>query len=119
MGNYYEGRLPGTEPPRGTIWNSCYLRESGERHRLIYAHSSNADEEDLLGKMYYPSNNDFPTPVLINEGMSENMTSYYERARDRDPLGRGDLLLFRKRLLGKRARKRLLLGEGTRGLLGQ
>ena len=33
--------------------------------------------------------------------MSGNMKSYYERARDSDLLARGDLLLFRKLLLGK------------------
>ena len=49
---------------------------NGGSPRLVYAHSSNVDEEDLSGKMSYPYNNDFLKSFLINEGVSGNMVSY-------------------------------------------
>ena len=70
--------MSGVKPLRGTIWNFCARKVSGERHRLIYAHSLNVTEEDLLGEMSYPSNDASRRSVSINEGESEAMTSYYE-----------------------------------------
>ena len=79
--------------------------------RLFYSHSLNVAEEDFLCKISYSSNNDCVMSVLINEGMSGNTTSYYERARDSDLPAWGNLLLRKKLLLGGRARNRLLLEE--------
>ena len=56
----------------------------GRSPRLIYSHSLNVTEEDLLGKMSYPPNNDLVKSFLINEGVSWNMVSYCERAHDSD-----------------------------------
>ena len=69
--------------------------------------------------MSYPSNNDFARSVLINEEMSGNMTSYYERVRDIDLLAWGNLVLRRKRMLGEMARNRLLSEEEARRSLVQ
>ena len=80
---------------------------NGGSPRLVYAHSSNVDEEDLLGKMSYPYNsNDFLKSFLINEGASENVVSYYERVHDSDLLSWGNLLRFKKKLFGDKARGR-------------
>ena len=60
---------------------------------------------DLLGKMSRPSNNnnDSLRYVLIKEGMSGSMTSYYERARDSDLLAWGGIFFGGgKRLAGRR-----------------
>ena len=59
---------------------------------------------DLLDEMSYPPNNDFVRSVLINEGFSGNMVSYYEMAHDSDLITWANLLLFRKRRLGKNER---------------
>ena len=74
---------------------------------------------DLAGGISYPSNNDFARSVLINAGMSGNMTYYYERVRNSDLLARGDLLLRKKSLSGEWARNRLLSGGETRRRLDQ
>ena len=92
---------------RGNIWNFCYPRVRGVRPRLFYAHSPNVDEGDSTRGIPPPSNNDFLISVLINEEMSGNMTSYYERVQDSDLLARGNLILRRKRLLGEETRSRL------------
>ena len=63
---------------------------SGERRQLVYAHSMNVTEEDLLGKMYYPHNRDFLRSVLINDGSSGAMSSYYDRVRESDHLDWGN-----------------------------
>ena len=55
---------------RGAIRNVCVRRMIGESPRLIYAHSLNVTEEDLLGKMSYPHNNDFLKSFLMNAGAS-------------------------------------------------
>ena len=95
------GRLAG-KSLRGAIRNFCYLRMSRERPLPMYAHSKNVSEEDLLGGMSYPSNNDFVRSVLINEGRLETWFLITKYPRDSDLITCGNLLLFRKRMSGKR-----------------
>ena len=84
------------------IWNFCYLRRSGDRPCLTYAHSPNVNEADLIDKAPYRSNNnDFLMSVLINEGAPGNMASYYEMAHAGDLISRRNLLFLRKRLFGE------------------
>ena len=71
FGDICYGRLLGIKSLRGTIRNFSYLRRSRERPLLTYAHSLNVCEEDLLDEMDYPSNNDSPMYVLINDGRLE------------------------------------------------
>ena len=72
---------------------------SGERHQLVNAHTLNVTKGDLLGEMSYQPNNDFLRSVLINDGASGAMTSYYEGARESDLLAWGNLHLYRRRFL--------------------
>ena len=88
------------ESARGTIWNFCYLNEGRRSPLLMYAIPLNATEECLLDRGSYPSNNDILRAMLINEGVSGSLQSYYELARDNDLSSRGGLLLRRKRLWG-------------------
>ena len=44
---------------------------------LMYAVPLDVVGECLLDKVYYPHNNDFLRALLINEGVSESMVSYY------------------------------------------
>ena len=53
----------------------------------------------LLGRWAYPSSNDLLMSMLINEGVSESLQSYYELVRDNDLSDWAELLLRRKRLL--------------------
>ena len=69
--------------------------------------------------MSYPSNNDILRYVLINEGVSWYMWSYYEMVRESDFIAWRNLLLFRKTSVGGKTKERLLFGEDTRMRLGQ
>ena len=71
---------------RGTIWNFGYLNGSSISHLLMYDIPLDVAEECLLDKAPYISNNDFLRSLLINEGVSESMISYYELSRDNDLL---------------------------------
>ena len=64
LGDISHGRLPGGKSLRGENWNFAYPRRSRESPILAYAHSLNANEEDLLDKAPYPSNNDFLRSVF-------------------------------------------------------
>ena len=48
----------------GGIWDFRYLRRGRERPLLMYAHSLNVYEEDLLDEMSHASNNDFIRSVF-------------------------------------------------------
>ena len=96
---------------RGAIWDICYLRRSDERPFLTYAHSLNVLVGDLLDEVALPSNNDFLRSVLINEGVSGDLSSYYEAVHDSDLIKWGNLLLWRKRQFGKRSMGSLLLEQ--------
>ena len=57
--------------------------------------------------MSYSPNNDFLRSILLNDGVSRYMTSYYEMIQDIGLLGRGGLPRYRKNRPAERARKRL------------
>ena len=67
--------------------------------------------------MSYPSDNDFPMYVLMNEGTSGNMVSYYEMAHN------SDLITWESSFVSKTSvgetKGRLLVEEETRRRLGQ
>ena len=50
----------------------------------MYAIPIAVSEECLLGRWAYPSSNDLLMSMLINEGVSESLQSYYELAHDND-----------------------------------
>ena len=64
----------------------------------MYAIPLDVSVDCLLDRWNYTSNNDLLRSMLINEGVSESLQSYYELVRDSDLSARW-LLLHRKRLL--------------------
>ena len=67
-----------------------------------------------MNRWVYRSNNDLLRPMLINEGVSESLQSYYElvHGNDLSDWG-GGLLLHRKRLL------EVLVGTDSYGTIGK
>ena len=55
----------------------------------MYAIPLDVSEECLLDRWAYPSNNDLLRSMLINEGVSESLQSYYELVRGVDLSDRG------------------------------
>ena len=102
---------------RGKIWNFCYLDEGRRSPLLIYEIPLNETEECLSDRGSYPSNNALLRAMLINDGVSESLQSYYELVRDNDLLARGGFfyienvfgwMQIKKRILSeRRERKRL------------
>ena len=72
-----------------------------------------------MGKESCPSNNDLPMSMLINEGASGSLQSYYELVRVDDLYARRGLLLRRKRLCEIQIKKRILSELPGRRSLGQ
>ena len=72
-----------------------------------------------MGKESCPSNNDLPMSMLINEGASGSLQSYYELVRVDDLYARRGLLLRRKRLCEIQIKKRILSERLERRRLGQ
>ena len=66
---------------------------------LMYAVSLNAISESPLGNVFRVSNNELLRSMLINEGVSGSLQSYYELARDSDLSSWGGLLLHHKKSL--------------------
>ena len=87
----------------------------------MYAMPLNAIEEreSLLGNVPIVSGNDLLRSVLINEGASGSLQSYYVLVRDNDLTAWVELLLHRKRLREMQIKKRILSERLERRRLGQ
>ena len=88
----------GGNSSRWTIRNFCYPDGSKRSPMLMYASPLNVIEESLLGDVSRVSNNDLLRSMLINEGVSGSLQTYYELVRENDLSARAELLVHRKRL---------------------
>ena len=97
---------------RGKIRNFCYLNESRGSPLLMCAIALGFSEDGLFDRWAYSS-------MLVSEGVSGSLQSYYELVQDSDLSASAELLLRRKRLLELLVRKRILMGRLERIRLGR
>ena len=76
-----------------------------EAHLPTYAIPIDVSGGCLLDRWAYPSNNDLLRSMLINEGVSGSLQSYYELVQADDLSACDELLLHRKRLCKLLVRK--------------
>ena len=111
--------LSGDKTSRCAIRNSRHLELPRERHQLIYAHSLNVTEEDLISKESFfgnNNNNDFLRSSLGNEWVSVAMAFYYDRDHGSDLLAWWSLISYRRRMLKGRLGRLSLDNIFTTGL---